>query len=434
MKKHLTFKDNKSDKFWSIEVNGKSFTVTYGKAGTAGQTSVKEFDTEGKCMKEAEKLVSEKVKKGYIESATDIAGKDNNLTQIIGETNSGIGARLMSKKLRYEMQDDDITESYLFTMAPGHELKMYYDGRGTAGGNLLFTGAAIESAVTHIDLCRGLAHSHDGYNLPDKIISELPPFLLSHNSLKELKQKGKSKFKVQWSYDRNEPIKITVQGRKEIKINIDGEDIDVPILMCAGLADDDCDDITLWVVEDDEWPIILIHDWGDEFFWKFLEAGDDLKPGDTTRLENRFDFNHYGIPPYFERQIISVFENYPEEKEDCVKNWKPILNKHQELHENFSDKLQDYAIKFHDRVREGHFEDVREQLDETILFFEELLGKGALNKEFEKLRSVQKILNETILHNELKSAFGSSDVAKIVSGVRELPEISDTKMQGDCMI
>jgi hypothetical protein len=25
MKKHLTFKDDKSDKFWNIEVNGKTF-------------------------------------------------------------------------------------------------------------------------------------------------------------------------------------------------------------------------------------------------------------------------------------------------------------------------------------------------------------------------------------------------------------------------
>jgi len=65
MKKHLTFKDGKSDKFWSIDVNGKSFTVVYGKTGTAGQTSTKEFDTEEKCLKEAEKLVKEKLSKGY---------------------------------------------------------------------------------------------------------------------------------------------------------------------------------------------------------------------------------------------------------------------------------------------------------------------------------------------------------------------------------
>jgi len=33
MKKHLTYKNEKSDKFWQIEVAGNSFTVTYGKTG-----------------------------------------------------------------------------------------------------------------------------------------------------------------------------------------------------------------------------------------------------------------------------------------------------------------------------------------------------------------------------------------------------------------
>ncbi|EMM76869.1 WGR domain-containing protein [Leptospira santarosai] len=70
MKHHLTFKDDKSDKFWSIETSGNSFTVTYGKTGTAGQTQTKSFDDEKKCLKEAEKLLSEKLKKGYVEGDT----------------------------------------------------------------------------------------------------------------------------------------------------------------------------------------------------------------------------------------------------------------------------------------------------------------------------------------------------------------------------
>ncbi|MGQ2850716.1 WGR domain-containing protein, partial [Leptospira interrogans] len=36
MNHQLTFKDDKSDKFWNIEVSGNSFTVTYGKTGTSG--------------------------------------------------------------------------------------------------------------------------------------------------------------------------------------------------------------------------------------------------------------------------------------------------------------------------------------------------------------------------------------------------------------
>lgn len=66
MKHYLTYKDDKSDKFWNIEVSGKSFTVTYGKTGTAGNPQTKTFNTEEKCLKEAEKLLNEKLKKGML--------------------------------------------------------------------------------------------------------------------------------------------------------------------------------------------------------------------------------------------------------------------------------------------------------------------------------------------------------------------------------
>ena len=62
MKKHLTFKDDKSDKFWSIEVNGKSFTVTY---GARTPESSEDFSTEEECMAEANKLIEEKINWGY---------------------------------------------------------------------------------------------------------------------------------------------------------------------------------------------------------------------------------------------------------------------------------------------------------------------------------------------------------------------------------
>ncbi|EMJ94143.1 WGR domain-containing protein [Leptospira alstonii] len=67
MKHHLTYQDKTSHKFWNIEVSGKSFTVTFGKAGTDGQTQTKTFDDEEKCLKEAKKLLAEKLKKGYID-------------------------------------------------------------------------------------------------------------------------------------------------------------------------------------------------------------------------------------------------------------------------------------------------------------------------------------------------------------------------------
>ena len=67
------YSDAKSHKFWNIEVTGTSFTVTYGKIGTAGQTQAKTFATPEKAQAEADKLIREKTGKGYVETTPKAA-------------------------------------------------------------------------------------------------------------------------------------------------------------------------------------------------------------------------------------------------------------------------------------------------------------------------------------------------------------------------
>lgn len=73
MKRELIYMDAKSNKFWNIEVEGSAHTVSYGRAGTKGQTSRKEFPTPEAATKDAEKLVRSKLKKGYTEASKDDA-------------------------------------------------------------------------------------------------------------------------------------------------------------------------------------------------------------------------------------------------------------------------------------------------------------------------------------------------------------------------
>src|SRR5262245_37646080 len=68
------FSDEKSHKFWNIELKGASFTVTFGRVGTAGQTQLKTFASEAQARKEHDKLIAEKTRKGYVET-TPGAGK-----------------------------------------------------------------------------------------------------------------------------------------------------------------------------------------------------------------------------------------------------------------------------------------------------------------------------------------------------------------------
>lgn len=66
-KRAFLFTDDKSDKFWWIDYDGLSFVVNFGKTGTNGRYQVKEFDSEEECKKEAEKMIAQKIKKGYVE-------------------------------------------------------------------------------------------------------------------------------------------------------------------------------------------------------------------------------------------------------------------------------------------------------------------------------------------------------------------------------
>jgi predicted DNA-binding WGR domain protein len=65
--RYFEFVDGSSSKFWEINLDGSSFTTRYGKIGTDGQQSLKEYDSEAKAKVEYDKLVAEKVKKGYLE-------------------------------------------------------------------------------------------------------------------------------------------------------------------------------------------------------------------------------------------------------------------------------------------------------------------------------------------------------------------------------
>jgi predicted DNA-binding WGR domain protein len=56
-----------SQKFWEISQSGASFTVRFGRLGTAGQSQTKTFADEARAKREAVHLIAEKLKKGYQE-------------------------------------------------------------------------------------------------------------------------------------------------------------------------------------------------------------------------------------------------------------------------------------------------------------------------------------------------------------------------------
>lgn len=65
--RRFEFVEGGSKKFWEIGQTGCDMTVRYGRIGTNGQTQTKTFPDEARTAREVQKLIAEKVKKGYAE-------------------------------------------------------------------------------------------------------------------------------------------------------------------------------------------------------------------------------------------------------------------------------------------------------------------------------------------------------------------------------
>jgi DNA ligase 1 len=65
--RRFEYVEGSSSKFWAVSRDGAVFTTRWGRIGTDGQTKTKEASTEAKAEAEVDKLIAEKVGKGYVE-------------------------------------------------------------------------------------------------------------------------------------------------------------------------------------------------------------------------------------------------------------------------------------------------------------------------------------------------------------------------------
>ena len=67
MNRHFEFVGGSSAKFWEVGVSGCDVTVRFGRLGTSGQTQSKTLDDAAAAQNHAEKLIGQKLEKGYVE-------------------------------------------------------------------------------------------------------------------------------------------------------------------------------------------------------------------------------------------------------------------------------------------------------------------------------------------------------------------------------
>ncbi len=76
MKTYLEYTDEKSNKFWEIELNSAELTLTvrFGKIGSAGTTQSKKYPDKPELFSDYRKQINEKMNNGYVFGATGIPG------------------------------------------------------------------------------------------------------------------------------------------------------------------------------------------------------------------------------------------------------------------------------------------------------------------------------------------------------------------------
>ena len=65
--RNLRFEGGTSHKFWRATLRGAELSVSYGRVGSTGQTNLKQFESAERASREMDKLVTEKLNKGYVE-------------------------------------------------------------------------------------------------------------------------------------------------------------------------------------------------------------------------------------------------------------------------------------------------------------------------------------------------------------------------------
>lgn len=119
----LVYQDEKSNKFWNIETNGQSFTRSWGRIGTFGQSKTEKFYDVAICESQAQKLIASKVKKGYVPAISEEL-----ITQAFIEILSGIAKRKNENEIYY--RDDKFNQLATIEFVDGSShiiFRQYYE-------------------------------------------------------------------------------------------------------------------------------------------------------------------------------------------------------------------------------------------------------------------------------------------------------------------
>jgi len=163
--RRFEFSTGGSDKFWEVQLDGQELTVRYGRIGAAGLSQTKSFESEEIAQHEHDKLIAEKLKKGYIEAAATSSGAAvaRNATKLKGVLEQ-LGLDLSSfEKVMLEEDDDEAkrtsaNDSFFMIDVPKNQAMNYWR---TLRGLVEQTGYWPIFTADHNDLFEFLDFNED---------------------------------------------------------------------------------------------------------------------------------------------------------------------------------------------------------------------------------------------------------------------------------
>ena len=117
--KRFEFRKGTSDKFWEVEVRGDVLTVRFGRIGTQGQIKKRSFSSPSDALAEEQKLIQEKMHKGYVPGTASAKTESRPPTAIaavqVGEHTTEVAESVATW----------LTECLQKKMAPSHFKKIW---------------------------------------------------------------------------------------------------------------------------------------------------------------------------------------------------------------------------------------------------------------------------------------------------------------------
>ena|SRR3990167_2989081 len=99
-------KEEKNEKFWEIFKGEKEYTIRWGKMDSDGNSQTKQFASEKEAVEEYNKVVADKLEKGYKE---DFKHKDENFIYVFNDPVQGLSKWICYNDLEPFMKKEAAT-------------------------------------------------------------------------------------------------------------------------------------------------------------------------------------------------------------------------------------------------------------------------------------------------------------------------------------